>query len=526
VIAHRRELMLVAALSGIALAVRVYHLDAVRAFMDEGPFMNALMKMRTDPTVSLTAPLHPVASSTRLFPWTQLIITDLLGDTLSTFRLAGVLFGVATVAATYGLTRLLFDRRTAFLAGLIFATFPPHVHMSRIAIYNIADPLFGVLALLFFVQAIRSRQRLFYALAGASLGLLPYVYEGGELLFPLLLTAWILWLVLSGPPRPSRAGIGWMIFVALAIALPVYYTEWSYSLPLFTRLDDMGLQNRFWLNLLTAPDGLHQMLVYFNEKFLPPLLHYVHNPDASLFYGGQTALVLPIFVPLFLLGLCFTFRYWRRSGALLIFWLLLTTLGNSMIYFNDWTARFVVVMPAVAMLMALGLSHILPLILKAPRWRLYKALAVVICLVQVLYYFGLHLPYYQTQLAELRKHYDVAYRIMALPDDTHVLFFYEDHIQTAFTFSFLDFLGNTRPFDAMQGYEFDPIALSRDENYVIFVDPYNYEVLDKMKAAFYLDGPHYGSPDLPRQFAAYRVTPWLWKDVTEKASLKPVSPHS
>ncbi|MBZ0298365.1 MAG: glycosyltransferase family 39 protein, partial [Anaerolineae bacterium] len=354
--AHRREIGLMLALIVIAFAVRMINLqDAVRAFMDEGPFVEAVVKMREDPLVPLTAPLHPVASSTRLFPYVQMVLSDLFGSNLAMFRMGAVLFGALTIAATYALARVLFDQRTALLAGVLLAVFPPHIHMSRIGIYNIADPLFGVLALAFFTRAVQTQRRLFYALAGAMLGLLPYVYEGGELLFPPLVLLWAGWLALSKGPRPTRRGIGWMLLVALLLALPVYYTNLSYHLPLFTRLDDASTGGDYLLALLVAPNGLHRVHTFLAQRLLPPLLHYVHAPDASLFYGGETALILPWLVPLFLLGL---FHALRRSGSgLLVLWVLLTTLGNSVILFNNWTARFVVVMPAIAILCAAGLRY-------------------------------------------------------------------------------------------------------------------------------------------------------------------------
>jgi hypothetical protein len=136
---HRREITLVLAIMALALALRLYHLDSVRALVDEGPFVTALMTMRRDPTVALAGLMDSIASSTRLFPWTQWVLSELFGSTLAVFRLAAVLYGVLTVGATYLLARLVFDRRTAYIAGLLLATFPPHIHMSRIAIYNIAE---------------------------------------------------------------------------------------------------------------------------------------------------------------------------------------------------------------------------------------------------------------------------------------------------------------------------------------------------------------------------------------------------
>src|SRR5690606_19586163 len=304
------------------------------------------------PAIPMLAPLHPIGSFTRLFSYTQLVLSELFGSSLGVFRLSGAIFGALTVGATYGLARLLLDRRTAWMAALLLAVFPPHIHMSRIAINNVADPLFGVLALAFLVLALQTRRRLYYVLAGAMLGLLPYFYEGGELLYPPLL---LIWAALLAFNRDTLRGMGWMLLAALPLALPVYYTSISYDLPLFTRLDEANAGGYYFLELLLSPNGMAQVNDYLRERLLPPLLHYVHAPDTSLFYSGQTALILPLLVPLFLLGLVHALR--RRSGWLLVLWVLLTALGNSLILFNNWTARFVVVMPAIAILCAVGLRY-------------------------------------------------------------------------------------------------------------------------------------------------------------------------
>ncbi len=518
-VSHRRELILVMTIMGLALAVRAYQIEAVRIQMDEGPFISAILKMRSDPTVPLTALMHPIASSTRLFPFTQMLFTDLFGSTIAVFRLAGVMYGVFTVGATYGLTRQLIDRRTAIIAALLLATFPPHIHMSRIGIYNIADPLFGVSALYFFARAVRSQRRLDYVLAGAALGMLPYFYEAGELLFPLLLLAWGLWLRFSKGPSPSRRGLAALLATAVPIALPVYYSLVSFQLPLFTRLDATHASTNHILTLLIAPDGFAQLLSLFKNSILPPFLHYVHTPDPSWFYGGQTALVLPILVPLLLLGIVFALWRLQCGGVLLILWLLLTALGNGLLDINNWTPRFVVAMPALAMLMALGLRCGLPLLLRRPHRQLVYSLALLICVVQVGYYFGLHLPYYQEQIVLLRRHYDVVFRTLALPENTDAIFLYDDKLQIpeVFAYELLEFLGDSHPFQTMPAASFVPESLDHDKHYVIFVDPQDDATLARMEAVWDMDGPHFDSPNVPvsDQYAAYRVSPSLWRKAVE-----------
>lgn len=553
-IAQRREILLVLAIMALAFAVRVYHLDAVRAFMDEGPFLDALVTMRDNPYVPLTSPMHPMASASRLFPFVQLVLSDIFGSTLTVFRLGAVLFGVLTVGAAYGLARLLFDHRIAWTAALLLAVFPPHIHMSRIGIYNIADPLFGVLALACFTQAVQTRRRLYFVLAGVNLGLLPYVYEGGELLFPPLLLLWAGLLAFNRNTRSSLRGIGWMLLVALLLALPVYYATVSYGMPLFTRLDDASAGGGYLREVLLEPGGMSRLMEFFSQRLLPPLLHYVHAPDPSLFYSGQTALILPPLVPLFLLGLVHALR--RGNGALLVLWVLLTALGNSLILHNNWTARFVVVMPAIAILCALGLRctwemvrpqphppapspsngeeepgaaqrgdvRCLPLrpgtatfracvSVERPLQRIVLPLLLLsFCISQIAYYFGPHLAYYNQQIIDLRSHYDVVFRTMAQPADNVVYFHYQEPHQVPFFYALLRYVGDSHEFHAERFENYDFRNLAPEGRFAFFVDPLDKPALAKLEALWFLDGPHFdpagGLPE-QQQFGLYLVTPWL-----------------
>lgn len=513
--AHRREALLVLALLVLALAVRMYHVgDGVKAFMDEGPFVWAIVNMRRNPLLPFTAPMHPTASSTYLFPYTQLVLSQWFGSSLTVFRMGAVLYGVLTVGATYALGRLLFDRRVALTAGVLLAVLPPHIHMSRIGIYNIADPLFGVLALACFAYAIRTRRRLFYVLAGAMLGLLPYVYEAGELLFPPLVLLWAGWLALNGPTRPALRGLGWMLLVALLVSLPVYYTSFSYGLALFSRLDDANAGGNYIASLLISPNGFAQLGTYLSDDLLPPLLHFIHTPDPSLFYNGLTALILPWLVPLFLLGLFHALCRPRAGGMLLVLWVLLTALGNSLILYNNWTPRFVVVMPAAALLCAAGLRYTLPL-LNIRSWTVYKVLLVVLAASQVIYYFGFHLGYYNRQILGLRRHYDVVYRTRELPPETIVYFNYDDPVQVPFTYSLLEYVGDPHVFHAERFHNYDFTNLDPERSYAFFLNARDKDALSKLEALWYLDGPYYnprsGLTEV-KQYELYLATPWLRKD--------------
>ena len=72
----------------------------------------------------------------------------LLGQTVEAVRLTSAVAGALTVVAVYWLGRTMFDRTTAVLAALYLAASHYHIHMSRIALNNVWDGLFGTLAIL------------------------------------------------------------------------------------------------------------------------------------------------------------------------------------------------------------------------------------------------------------------------------------------------------------------------------------------------------------------------------------------
>jgi hypothetical protein len=478
------------ALTLLALLVRTWDVrDTLRASMDEGPFVMAIVEMRADPFSPLLMPVHIIPSFTRVFPYIQMVLSDLLGSSWAVLRLTSAIFGALTVPALYFLARELFDRPTAWVAAAFLATFPPHIHMSRIAINNIADPLCGVLALGFLVRALKTQDRLWYMLAGAMLGWLAYFYEGGELLYPALVLAWLVWLTMAGPLRPDRRGVAWMVGVMLLVAMPTYAVTIGQDAPMFTRLTEHGMDDDYWTDILTGEDGLYYLQQFFRQKIMPPLLHYIHKPDASIFYGGETALVLPWLVPLFFLGVYRAMWRPRGGGMLLLLWIVLTALGNSLIQSSAWTARFVVAMPGIVLLMAWGVCAVV----RERRWLLVIVNLVMVS--QVAYYFGPHQRVYQQQIPFLLADYDVLFRMQDLPEDTVIFFGYEDWLQVVFTREFMAYLGVEREFYPVSYDDFVIRARQADpdRDYAFFFSP---EAVDFVTAAEYywtLDGP-YESP--------------------------------
>ena len=419
----------VRSINGLLLAIvlltfglRVWNLDtAVHFFLDEVNFSNGVLLLEDQPYFSLLAPFGDIAAFPAVYPYWQGLMTGIFGNSLLALRLVSVVFGVLTVPAVYRLACELFDRHTALLAALILATFPPHIHLSRTGINNIADPFFGTFMLYFLVRG--RGHAADFVLAGVMLGLTQYFYEGGRLLFPLLALTWLVYRRMWRPLVLVAA-------VGLLVAAPVYITLVRMDASLFQRFSRLGVGSQYW------QEATGDIMVALRERFQNAALHYVNLPDASLSYGGDTPLVLVWAVPFFLLGIGYALWHPGRAGLPLM-WLAAAVIGNGLIVSSNWAVRHAVGFPAVALLIAVGLRYGLAaggrLIVRLGlvssdatqeqpvlAFHLVPALALVIAAASSLYYFGPHLARLNHQLRPESDIQDAIFRSAAFPPGTPV----------------------------------------------------------------------------------------------------------
>ncbi len=539
----RREWLLVMGMTILAFVLRVVALeDAVHLYIDETHFINAVNELHNRPDVQLLSPISNLATFTYLYSYFQAISVDLFGASLAGARMASVIIGTMTIPAIVFLGKQVFDKSTALTAGLLLAVFPPHIHFSRLALNNIGDALLGSLALAFLIRAMREGRRADYALAGLCLGMTQYFYEGGRLLLPILVLLWLVivsfltWIresnfflneeatipeaVLDTPPfAPSLNGFFTFLLTMLLVGAPLYYALDARGASLLPRLNQEGVTGNYWVDILIAPDGFAQLGTILSERLLPPLQHFVHSPDGSAFYyGGATALILPALVPLFLLGLWHALWRWRFAGGLLLLWLILTVLGNSLIEANDWTARFVVAFPAVILLLAWGLRATWNLILgDVVRWRrvatiAFGSLLAVIAVRQALYYFGEHLPLYNQQIRPFHDHQDVGFRAADFPPGTQVYLLTDDltyapHVQVMFRL-----MGVQVDIAMIQPFVFPyerAHTLPSGVDYAFFIVPEDGATLWRLRRVYgdRLEGPYFSPYNVPqdKQYALYYV---------------------
>lgn len=544
-----RGMALLGAILLLAFGLRYWQLGtAVRYLVDE---MNTVPEV-----IAFQYPEYPVKLLTQMsgispFPWVfaygQWAGTLFLGDTLEGMRLASTFTGTFTVLALYVLARSLFDRTTALMAALLLATFPPHLHFSRLALLNIADPLFGTFALAFLARGLVQQRRVDYALGGVFLGLTQYFYNGGRLFYLPLALVWVGLLIVLTPRAPvpegtkttlpgslarvvqrlrgirvNWGGLGVALLALLISAAPIYYTALATGQPVIGRMEASGLGPDYWRGLIA--DGRYDEYLY---RLGRAFRFYMQNPDDTIYYGGDTPLVLPLLLPAFLLGVGYCLHHGRRPGPLLLaLWLVAGAVGNSILIMSAASTRFVIVFPALALLAAVGIRYTLPLIWP-PRWpalalrlklgarwarlrwpprdvprhlrRSALALAACAAVYQGAYYWGPHLELYNRQL---RIHhgfpdgYDAIFRAVEFPRGTQV------HIISASPFSQMDAQGladylrgpgwlvvDTRT--PAEAYSLYLRGLPCGMDHAFFIQPDDMRTLAKLQRFFYLRPPAY-----------------------------------
>jgi len=409
---------------------------AIHRFVDEMNFGQAAWALR--PPLSqnpqLLTPFSTIAAFPWLYPYWQAWGIDLFGYTLTALRYISAIFGVLTIPAVYLLARTLFTPRVGVIAALLIATFPPHLHFSRLGINNVADPLFGVLMLAFLTRGLQRHRQIDFALAGVALGLTQYFYEGGRVIFPALALVWVGALVISRGVQINRAvllRLGLTALVGVLIAAPFYLALLGNNLSLFPRFDTAGLGGSYY-ELLTTFEREQTL----EEQITRPLLMYVRQPDLSEFYGGREPLLLLAVMPFFFLGLAYSLWRLPRQGTLLLLgWVASVALGGMLLAEGGHTARFVVAFPALMIFVAFTLD-----VLLRWWWVLPVVGGGVLGFVQADYYFNDHIPFYNEQTRQFLDVQDAMFRTRDLPADSVACFVTDDPLDSILITNMRDYL--------------------------------------------------------------------------------------
>ncbi len=362
---HLREVVFVALLTALALALRVTALDRMPYTLagDEAWFgisaRQVLQGVIRNPFVTghLSMPT--------LFFWTMAGAMRLFGDGIAAIRLPAAMVGTATIPLFYLFVRDLWGRRAACLSALFLAAYELHIHYSRLALNNAWDPFFAVLTFWLLERGLaQAEERLrlrYFLLTGFVLGLGLYFYTGARLL-PLLVAACLLFFSLqrrSQGQAASLAGpLALMGLAFLAAAAPILGFALAHPDDWNARMNQVGILQSGWLDVtrqLTGKGTAHLLA----DQFLRAAGAFHVFPDRTDFFGIQRPLLAFVPAVLAILGMAWALAHLRERRYFLVliwFWAVIVT-GGMLTESPPSSQRLLLAVPAVAILVATGLEQ-------------------------------------------------------------------------------------------------------------------------------------------------------------------------
>nr|HID14852.1 hypothetical protein [Anaerolineae bacterium] len=428
---HRIELAGLTALLLVALVVRAVDLEHIPANLggDEGTWgMEALAML--DGRLA-----NPFATRWFAFPSMSFLAWGIsmrvFGETVAGLRALSAILGTATVLTTFLLAHELWGRRIAWLVAVLLAFGHYHLHYSRLAVNNIADGLFATLALYPLMRGLRSRRAIHFALAGAVIGLGWYGYIGARLI-GVIVALYMAWRMVAEYRFLARYGRLLMILLgaALGVAMPLllYYIAhpWDFAVG----ANRVSIFASGWLareQEITGRSATSLLL----QQFWKSVSAFHYTLDPTFWYRPSIPLLDFISGVLFVLGMVWTTarRCWPANGLLLLWFWLTLILGWVVTENPPSSQRLVIIAPALALLVGLGLNWLVELgrqVLGGGQWLwvgVAVALLVAVAALNLHYYFVTYTPtrIYGNPTAEVAT--DLA-RYLVEQDDDYVVYFH------------------------------------------------------------------------------------------------------
>ena len=432
---HRVELAGLAALLSVALAVRAIDLEHIPANLggDEGTWGVEGLAMFDGGRLA-----NPFTTRWLTFPSMSFLIYGLsmrvFGETVAGLRALSALIGTAIVLTTFLLARELWGRRVAWLAAVALTFGHFHIHFSRLAVNNIADGLFVTLVLWLLVRGLRSKREIHFALAGAVMGLGWYGYFGARLI-GIVVAFYLAWRVAVEYRFLARYGRLLLILLgaALVVVTPLLFYYAGNPDVLSARSQQVSIFTSGWLVREQVVSGRNTASLLL-EQFWKSVSAFHYTLDPTFWYRPSIPLLDFVSGVLFILGLLWTTARcrWPANGLLLLWFWLALILGWVVTENPPSSMRLVIVTPALALLVGLGLNWLIDLpghlhILRITHYVLREwsvvALLVVIAVLNLHYYFVVYTPtrVYGNPTAEIATELG---RYLVQRDDDYVAYFY------------------------------------------------------------------------------------------------------
>ena len=335
-----------------------------------------------------------------LFFFMQAASLRIFGISTAALRLPNALISGAIALLLYLYARRYLGRRIAVISLIFFACYHYAIHFGRIALNNIWDPFFG-LAGLFFLRVGLEDKRQGHLLAGGLVtGLGIYGYMGARLV-PIILAVYMLYCALTERDwlQENLTGIAIFGLMAFLASLPLFVFFRAHPQDMMARWKWIGIFPSGWVNAEVQRTGKTALGVLFGQ-FAKAALAFNYFKDPTFHYRPDTPLLRFLMSVFFVFGLTYTLRKIKeRSYLVLLVWLLAVIVSGGALLENPPSSpRLVLAMPAVVMLVALGIVEVSDYVQQL--LGAHRSLAVILSLALVLvgsyqslrFYYGKYTP--------------------------------------------------------------------------------------------------------------------------------------
>ena len=295
---------------------------------------------------------------------------NLLGSNLIGLRITSVIAGVFAVIFTYLLARNIGGWRLALLAGTLLAVSHIHLHFSRAMLSgNVQDACFAVAVIYFLDRGLRRRSIGTLAFSGFLLGFFFYIYTGARLTILVIVTALALYYVLHRERlRAALPGLAAMAGALIVTVAPLALWALTHLSEYNLKVDEVGIIQNGWLAAEAERQQLPAWRILLEQQLRHSILAIIYYP-VDKFYHSRLAMLDYFTAVAFLFGaICAAARAVRdRTLMLLVVWIVLGIITGSTLTTEPIIAsyRIVVILPAVAIVAALGLSKVWDMVVAA-----------------------------------------------------------------------------------------------------------------------------------------------------------------
>ena len=325
----------------------------------------------------------------------------LLGQTIFAVRIVSAIEGTLTVLFLYLAGRELFNRRVAFLAAVVLAALPVHIHFSRLGFNNIITGMFAALLAWLVFRALRKGKISAYLWAGLATGSAIYTYLGTRL--AIALAVGILGYVCISQRRYLRSHlVHLLVFTGAAMIVAGPQVAFFLANPdtFMARMTSEGILQNGWIQQQAA-QGSQAVVMALIGQLSASSLVYISLPAPYGFYASPIPYLPPLAAVLMMVGMGYAFMKVRKPAymTLLAWFWSVTILGGMLTASPPASQRLIMGFPAAALFVAICLdqtaSFLERLAFKLPRLNA-RLLLTVVCAVTVIgigldglnFYFG------------------------------------------------------------------------------------------------------------------------------------------